>query len=148
MTRATTPMEERIRRATIVDENGCWRWQLYLMPTEGYGRIAVGDRTLMAHRVSYETFVGPIPDGLHLDHLCRVRDCVNPQHLEPVTCQENILRSPFTEGARNAAKTECAQGHPFDDANTYRYRGLRICRTCAREYRRRLRSNHSNVKVS
>lgn len=69
----------------------CWVWCARLN-RNGYGRLSVGGRELMAHRLSYEAHVGPIPDGLLLDHLCRVRQCVNPAHLEPVTHQVNTLR--------------------------------------------------------
>lgn len=89
--------KNRIQRAVKIDENGCWRWQLKIAKT-GYG-VAAGPRragqpkTVLAHRLSYETFVGNIPDGLQIDHLCRVRDCVNPLHLEPVTGDENLRRA-------------------------------------------------------
>jgi hypothetical protein len=86
--------------------------------------------TLLAHRVSYERYVGPIPEGAHLDHLCRNRACVNPEHLEPVSVQTNILRG-VSPSAVNAAKTECLRGHPFDDENTYVCpAGKRRCRAC------------------
>lgn len=78
-----------------VDENGCWLWTGATSP-QGYGRFNAGlredARNVLAHRWSYEHHVGPIPDGLDLDHLCRVRHCVNPEHLEPVTRQENVQR--------------------------------------------------------
>jgi hypothetical protein len=83
----------RIINCISVDDNGCWIWRLRTEP-EGYGRLTVdGKDGYLAHRFVYEQLVGPIPDGLHLDHLCRVRSCVNPEHLEPVTPQENLHRS-------------------------------------------------------
>lgn len=83
------------------------------------------------HRLAYVRWVGPIPDGLELDHLCRVRSCCRPSHLEAVTHRENTLRSPITPAARNAKKTHCDYGHEFTVENTYRMRaGGRSCRAC------------------
>jgi hypothetical protein len=94
--------------------------------------------TKISHRYAYEISVGPIPEGLTIDHLCRVRACVNPAHLEAVTQWENTMRAPETLGAINAAKTECLRGHPFSDENTYYSRdGRRHCRECARTYEQR-----------
>jgi hypothetical protein len=93
-----------------------------------------------AHRWSYEHFVGPIPEGLHIDHLCRVRRCVNPDHLEPVTPKENYLRG---EGptARNSTKTHCKYGHKFDKSNTSVYGGRRHCNECGRRRQRKYRQS-------
>lgn len=99
----------------------------------GYGLIQIDGKCRSAHRKSYELARGPIPEGLHIDHLCRNPPCVNPAHLEPVTCKENIMRSPVAPAAINAAKTHCPQGHPYDEANTYMISdGRRQCRTCQR----------------
>lgn len=120
----------------------CWVFAGRKHP-DGYGRVKGGGRMRQAHRVLYEALVGPIPDGLTIDHLCRVRACVNPLHLEPVTNRENILRG---EGwpARNARKTHCAYGHPFDEANTYvDPSGRRTCRACRREVDRRREARHA-----
>lgn len=87
-------------------ESGCWEW-IGTLSSEGYGRFEKD----LAHRVSYRRSVGPIPEGLQLDHLCRNRRCVNPEHLEPVTGRINTLRGE-TLPAMNAAKTECIHGHP------------------------------------
>jgi hypothetical protein len=116
---------------------GCWEWQ-GSRSRSGYGRWRVGDKLQQAHRVLYEEFVGPIPDGLDLDHLCRNRACVNPGHMEPVTRQENCQRG--LTGAHNARKTRCVNGHLFDEANTGTYRGQRVCRACKREEIRRRRA--------
>lgn len=85
------PHPERIRRYVEIDANGCWIWTA-ARNRGGYGIIGIELRSALAHRVSYEAFVGEIPNGLELDHLCRVRCCVNPQHLEPVTRYENVRR--------------------------------------------------------
>ena len=108
----------------------CWVWAKGLHPT-GYGSLGVNESWGYGHRVYYERSKGPIPAGLHIDHLCRVRACVNPDHLEAVTQQENIRR-----GAE--AITHCRQGHPYDESNTYRNKdGHRTCRTCRRDGMRR-----------
>jgi hypothetical protein len=144
MPRHAEPLARRIKRLTVVDDNGCWLWTLSVFTRTGYARIAVpgptGTVTRLAHRVSYETFVGPVPDGLHLDHLCRVRRCINPQHLEPVTPRENLLRSPAAPAALNAAKTHCPRGHAYTADNTYTTpdgRSGRICRACVSTRRAR-----------
>ena len=77
--------------ARPADNGGCWLWGLALTP-KGYGRIKIRNRNVRAHRVSYEAFCGPIPSGMVIDHSCRVRHCVNPAHLEPVTDAENLRR--------------------------------------------------------
>lgn len=116
----------------IDEQTGCWLWQA-ATSRDGYGFFTIRTRLQgVAHRWAYETFVGPIPPGLHLDHLCRVRNCVNPEHLEPVTSRENSLRGD-TFQARNVAKTHCPKGHGYTEENTYRdKRGARFCRECRR----------------
>lgn len=107
----------------------CWEWQGG-KNWGGYGRFHTGGRQWQAHRWAYEHFVGPIPEGLQLDHLCRVRHCVNPAHLEPVTLTENLRRGEGSFKWKREA-TECPRGHPFDEANTYiRPDGRRRCRAC------------------
>lgn len=105
---------------------GCWLWMA--ATNGGYG--AYGRTT--AHRASYEIYVGPIPDGMQVDHLCRVRSCVNPSHLEPVTRIENVRR-------HYSLIVSCNQGHEFTPENTYVYRGHRCCRKCNAAAARRLK---------
>ena len=107
----------------------CWLWTGNISPN-GYGRTSIEGRTKYAHRVAYELLVGPVPEGLDLDHLCRNTRCVNPDHLEPVTHAENMRRGNGASG-RNARKTHCKHGHPFDEDNTmFNCRGDRVCRVC------------------
>lgn len=108
----------------------CWIWR-GVKNREGYGRFRLFDNVrIMAHRFAFEVQVGPMPDGLEPDHLCRVRACVNPSHIEPVTQAENIRR-------RSQAKTHCVRGHEFTPQNTYHQPSSpdhwRSCLTCIRE---------------
>ena len=113
----------------VVKTEGCWEW-IAFRTKDGYGRFRVGGGKVLAHRFAYELLVGPIPEGLESDHLCRNRGCVNPAHLEPVTQQVNRLRGVGLP-ALSARKTHCKNGHPFNAANTYHRRdGDRECRTC------------------
>lgn len=123
---------------------GCWNWTGPI-GRSGYGIIGIPieggeNRTkhISAHRFSYEHFVGPIPQGLQLDHLRRNRACVNPAHLEAVTRKENLLRGESFSG-QNSRKTHCLQGHEFNKANTGIYLGHRSCRECKKLMSRRIR---------
>lgn len=114
-------------------ETGCWIYTGTL-DKDGYGQVVVpGVGTRRTHRLMYEAKVGPIPEGFEIDHLCRVRNCANPDHLEAVTRRENSLRSE-SFAAVNARKTQCINGHEFTSANTYmKPDGTRRCRRCSAE---------------
>lgn len=117
-------------KVSIGAPNDCWLW-IAQISLGGYGVFWFENRGQSAHRVVYKLLIGPIPEGLSIDHLCRVRRCVNPHHLEPVTQKENALRgvSPW---ARNAHKTHCPQGHVYNQTNTRIVAGSRYCRECGR----------------
>ena len=124
-------------KVEITEPHWIWRGS---KDGNGYGQMWVDGRLRPAHRIAYELFVGPISEGLELDHLCRVRDCVRPAHLEAVTRSVNVRRGlgPHMLAALNSTKTECLRGHPFDDENTYRRPdGDRGCRACMKIRARR-----------
>jgi HNH endonuclease len=136
------------QRGTVVkpELGPCWQW-LGVPHRGGYGRHSPGPGVMMyAHRYSYVLLVGPVPDGLQLDHLCRNRMCVRPDHLEPVTAKENVARGEAPT-AIHGRKTSCDAGHPLtgDNLHVYTIRSSgtvgRRCRACgaerAREYRAR-----------
>lgn len=123
------PLVDRLTPKIAPRDSGCWEWT-GSSDEKGYGEIRVGSvrdgssRTVPAHRAVYELVVGPIPDGLHLDHLCNNPPCVNPAHLEPVTQAENNRRAA-------ERRNGCLAGHPWTEANTYTRRGgKRECRLC------------------
>lgn len=113
------------------DGSGCWLWTGTRLPS-GYGTYS---RFGYAHRIVYSFLIGDIPDGLEIDHLCSVRNCVRPDHLEAVTHAENMRRG--NAGLPNRSKTECPHGHPYSPENTgYHDGGRRRCLTCNKRYRK------------
>jgi hypothetical protein len=134
MRREYTPAEvARFWSKVEKQPDGCWVWLASRNPW-GYGHFAHRRVIRSAHRCAYEIAVGPIPDGLTIDHLCRNPACVNPAHLEPVTMTENLRRG-MSPSAIHARQTHCIHGHPFDASNTY-VTGTskrRTCRTCNRD---------------
>jgi hypothetical protein len=125
-----------------LDESGCWLWTGARLVT-GYGSVGVpgrGDKSQSAHRYVYTRLVGEIPAGLHIDHLCRVRCCVNPEHLEPVTQQENNRRAASFKASN---RTHCRNGHEATPANTitrnHNGKPVRWCRICDAAGKRRHR---------
>lgn len=149
----TRPAVDRLLEKGVAGYGGCIIFTGYL-DKAGYGKFKAGPEMGLAHRAAYELLVGPIPEGLQLDHLCHTRDggcvggpaclhrrCINPHHLEPVTNQENALRSPLTLIGANVRKTHCPSGHPYDEANTYHCaNGNRQCRQCACDRQRAYRA--------
>ncbi|WP_113903495.1 HNH endonuclease signature motif containing protein [Brevibacterium celere] len=134
------PLDRLLAKTRRVD-SGCLEFT-GARSSQGYGFVRINGKNLYAHRVSYQLQVGPIPDGMVIDHLCRNTSCVEPTHLESVTPQENTLRGVSIQ-ANNARKTHCLRGHPFEGDNLrIDTTGRRICRTCKRETQRRLRSRN------
>lgn len=130
--------QEAFKRRVLIDtlnlckipELGpCWLW-IGCTQYNGYGQITIDYKTLLVHRFAYELFKGPIPDDLEIDHLCRIKRCCNPVHLEAVTHSVNVSRAT----SFNGSKTYCPQGHEYSELNTYiTKKGRRKCRRCHNE---------------
>lgn len=125
----------------------CWVWTAST-DSKGYGRFTVAhDVKVAAHRWAYESLVGPIGDGLELDHLCRNRACVNPFHLDPVPHLENVRRGDAW--TVSGLKTHCPSGHEYTGGNLYvrPSDGARVCRACTRDHQRRRRASRAHVSI-
>lgn len=150
-------LAKRFESKYISEPNsGCWLWEGGMFDN-GYGAIWHSQEhkphTIGAHRASWLIYRGSIPGDLEIDHRCRNRACVNPDHLEPVTCKVNLLRGAGVP-AKNAAKTACIHGHEFTEENTRwtrqhksDHRMMRICKTCVRNRKkaRRLRISREPI---
>lgn len=124
---------------------GCLIW-LGARDSKGYGRVYLGGKIWKAaHVVAYERERGPVPPGLQLDHLCQLKPCGNPAHLEPVTNRENVCRGPRIVAAR--AATHCRHGHAWTTENTYRHpSGSRVCRACTTEAQLRYQKRKKGMR--
>ena len=144
---ATTPDLVAAFWSKVRKGNGCWLWLGARQPN-GYGRFFGfgAGKYRLAHRFSYELARGRIHRGKQIDHLCRNRLCVNPIHLEAVSCRTNLVRGK-TLAASNLKKNHCPQGHLYEGNNLRLYGRKRICRTCDREKARRYRAKKGKEKV-
>lgn len=126
-------VKEKLLRKIERRPDGCW---IYLGATNDIGyptwRPYTTSKTQYVHRCSYEIFHGPIPDGAEVDHICHVRNCVNPDHLQALSHRENLMRSPNQPAAKNARKTHCIRGHELTPENTYEQPRGRGCVECRR----------------
>jgi hypothetical protein len=142
-------VQERIERSVSKSPEGCWVWNLSLTKL-GYARINYLGKARFAHRVAYQTFKGSIPEGMELDHKCRTRACVNPEHLEPITHTENVRRG--ARGVLNPQRqvTHCKWGHEFTEQNTYWKTSKaggksRMCITCKNLRRTKAWANYRSL---
>ena len=137
-------LERFFSKVEVTDS--CWLW-VGGSNKWGYGKFYVDSRTLRAHRVSYAWFYGDLPDypELELDHTCRIRLCVNPEHLEPVTCGVNIRRGET--GLYQKVRTHCPQDHEYSVDNTTIYKGGRQCKECHRTQERERYRRMKGVQV-
>lgn len=145
--RLTPDLDRLMDKVQPVPWSGCWLW-LGAINGNGYGNFWFNEQRINAHRASYMIHHGPLGDDLEIDHLCRVRLCVNPAHLEPITHAEHMGRS------LRAVATHCARGHPYSEDNTRRGTyGGRVCLACKRlnrplEHQKRREARRANALLS
>lgn len=143
--RCKTPMESFHAKHFVDQGSGCWLWT-GATTEAGYG-VFWARPLRYAHVFAYEMFIGPIPEGLELDHKCRVRNCCNPRHLEPVTHAENTRRG--IAGVLYEHPTHCPKGHPYSGENlSLRFDGRRRCKECKREEYHRLTPEARSARVA
>lgn len=149
--------KERFLSKIQMTPAGCAEWTA--SRNHGYGVLIIGSRKdgtrrlVRAHRFAYESFIGPIPEGVEIDHLCGNPSCVGvtPEgvvlgHLKLVSHRENMRHGPNSFASTNIKKTHCPKGHPYDEGNTYIHRGKRFCRICRAEaHRKRHRTNRPHL---
>lgn len=140
-------LEKFTNSYSICINTGCWLW-LKSLSGSGYGRFCINGIRLLAHRISYKHFKGEIPEGLIIDHLCKIPNCVNPDHLDAVTQKINVLRGD-SFALTNKLKTHCSNGHEFTDENTriwVKSNGAekRKCRMCAYLWEQNLERKERN----
>lgn len=136
-------LPDRFRDKISPEPNsGCWLWTA-ATSNVGYSVYSINRKLVYGHRFSYESLVGPIPKGLDIDHLCRVRCCVNPDHLEPVTRRENVIRGHRWNGHKRP--TRCPSGHLYSGDNLYINKlGRYVCRICTKAARKKWRDKITN----
>lgn len=154
LTHKVRTAQELLSYCMAIPESGCWIWHDLSLGPGGYGQIWHAGKRWLAHRLAYTLTKGAIPEGLDIDHLCRVRPCINVYHLEPVTRQVNIIRglSPELSRERQLAITHCPSGHAYTPENTRIHRaGYRYCITCHREQSaracRELRARRTKLRL-
>lgn len=139
--------EERFwPKVAKADGDECWLWVAAIAPQTGYGAFWDGERVASAHVYSFLLAGGTIPDGMTVDHECRVRACVRPSHLRVLTRAANVLAGESPH-AVNARKTHCIRGHELTGDNVFTWQGARRCRTCINDRRRATYAARKEAKV-
>jgi hypothetical protein len=137
---------DRFKSKVVVSgDTGCWIW-IGHVDRNGYGRFALNGRMRWAHICSYCLFVGDVPNGTELDHVCKTKRCVNPLHLEPVTHRVNMERADRGATVIHRQKTHCPQGHPYSGDNLVTWGRYRYCRICQTQYKRAYKARIKNAK--